>query len=61
MWMKLTDEYDENVWIVNPRYKMYMNIIVNFGILYHFHTRPSSSPLFSTIRRPMGIVKYDVY
>ena len=59
--MKLTDEYNENVRIVNNRYKMSMNIIVDFGILYHFNTRPSSSPLFSTIRRPMGIVKYGVY
>ena len=56
MWMKLTDEYNENVWIVNPRYKMSMNIIVDFGILYHFHTRPSSSPFYSTMRRPMGMV-----
>ena len=56
MWMKLRDEYNENVWIVNPRYKMSMNIIVDFGILYHFHTRPSSSPFYSTMRRPMGMV-----
>ena len=54
--MKLTDEYDENVWIVNPRYKMSTNIIVDFGILYHFHTRLSSSPFYSTMRRPMEMV-----
>ena len=42
--MKLTDEYDENVWIVNPRYKMSMYIIVDFGISTSFLTGPISSP-----------------
>ena len=54
--MKLTDEYDENVWIVNPRYKMSMYIIVDFGISTSFLTGPISSPFFSTLRRPMGMV-----
>ena len=56
MWMKLTDEYAENVWIVNPMYKMSMYIIVNFGISTSFLTGPISYPLLSTLRRPMEMV-----
>ena len=54
--MKLIDEYNENVRIVNPWYKMSKKITINYGISTSFLTGPISYPLLSTLRRPMEMV-----